>query len=512
MISGHATPGGTKDLANQFPDLNFNALGSTGLLVSGAGFGGYRINTGVTAHENALKKALTSGINLVDTSSNYADGGSERLVGQVLAQLMESGRIKREQVVVVTKGGYLQGSNYALSQQRKMQGHPFEELVEYGEGLEHCIHPDFLDDQIGRSLDRLGLHSLDGYLLHNPEYYLGWAHKQGLPLEAARAEYDRRIEAAFTHLEKEVDRGRIRFYGISSNTFPAAADDPEFTAFQRVWEIAASVAGENHFKVIQLPFNLFEPGAGVENNQPHGRTLLAAAVDKKMGLLVNRPLNAFTSRRMIRLADIEVRGRMDYKEIIQRIKDLAQSETRLWRKILPAMDDIPGGIKVRIKQQACFAESLKHHWRSFGSYERWREAKDGIFLPRIQGVMGYLSPLAETHPDLAEWIASHEEIVGRAMNAVASIYADDAVALQKKILKMIARADDDWSQPGTLSQKALRVLVTTLGVSAVLIGMRQEAYVDDVLAELHRQVSKIDRTDAWRRLRESATEMFLQTS
>jgi hypothetical protein len=53
-------------------------------------------------------------------------------------------------------------------------------LVEYAEGLEHCIHPDFLDDQIGRSLDRLGLDALDGYLLHNPEYYLGWAHKQGL--------------------------------------------------------------------------------------------------------------------------------------------------------------------------------------------------------------------------------------------------------------------------------------------------------------------------------------------
>jgi hypothetical protein len=508
MICGHATPTGTTNLADQHPDLKFNPLGSTGLLVSGAGFGGYRINAGVTAHGKALKKALTSGINLIDTSSNYADGGSERLVGQVLDELIEAGRIAREQVVVVTKGGYLQGGNYALSQQRRKEGHPFEDLVEYGEGLEHCIHPDFLDDQIGRSLDRLGMDSLDGYLLHNPEYYLGWAHKNGLPLEAARAEYDRRIEAAFTHLEKEVERGRIRFYGISSNTFPAAADDPEFTAFHRVWEIAASVAGENHFKVIQLPFNLFEPGAAVEANQPNGQTVLGAAVDKNMGLLVNRALNAFTRRRMIRLADVEVHGRMDYKEIIQRIKDLARSETRLWRKILPAMEDIPAGLKVRIKQQACFAESLKHHWRSFGSYERWREAKDGIFLPRIQGVVNYLNPLAEAHPDLAGWIASHEEIVGRALRAVASIYADDVVALQKKIRMMIDRADEDWSSPGTLSQKALRALVSTLGVSAVLIGMRQEAYVDDVLAELHRPVPKIERTGAWKRLHAGSREIF----
>jgi aryl-alcohol dehydrogenase-like predicted oxidoreductase len=60
-------------------------------------------------------------------------------------------------VVVVSKGGYLQGQNYAMSQQRKQDGNPFADVVEYADGLEHCIHPDFLDDQIGRSLDRLGL-------------------------------------------------------------------------------------------------------------------------------------------------------------------------------------------------------------------------------------------------------------------------------------------------------------------------------------------------------------------
>jgi hypothetical protein len=169
-------------------------------LVSGAGFGCYRVNAGVTAHANALKKALTSGVNLIDTSANYADGGSEQLVGDVLAALIESGRINRERVVVVSKGGYLQGNNYALSQQRKADGNPFKEVVEYADGLEHCIHPGFLDDQIERSLKRLGLDTLDGFLLHNPEYYLGWAHKQGVDRERAEKEYYRRIEGAFRHL------------------------------------------------------------------------------------------------------------------------------------------------------------------------------------------------------------------------------------------------------------------------------------------------------------------------
>ncbi len=508
MISGYATPAGTQQVADQFSGLAFTTLGSTGLLVSEAGFGCYRVNVGVTAHANALKKALTSGINLIDTSANYADGGSEQLVGEVLKRLIESGRINREQVVVVSKGGYLQGNNYTLSQQRKNDGNPFEDVVEYADGLEHCIHPGFLDDQIDRSLQRLGLDTLDAYLLHNPEYYLGWAHKQGVDREIAEKEYYRRIERAFRHLEDEVQRGRIRFYGISSNTFPASAEDPEFTSLQRVWGIAESIGGDHHCRVIQLPFNLFEPGAAVEKNQPDDKTVLDVAREKRLGVLVNRPLNAFTGKRMVRLASIEVRSRMDYAEIIHAIKDLAQSETRLWRKILPDMESVPGGLRVRIKQQGCFAETLKHHWRTFGSFERWREARDGIFIPRIQGVMDFLLPHADNNPDLAAWIPSHEKTLDRAFRAVASVYADDAVALEKKILNLIGQADRAWAQPGTLSQKAIRAIASTAGVSTVLVGMRKEAYVSDVLAELHHSTDKAERTDSWDRLRKGAQEIF----
>ena len=508
MIAGHATSSGTADCVSLHADTAFHPLGDTQLTVSAAGFGGYRIASGVAVHAAALGDAFAGGINLVDTSANYADGGSEQLVGEVLGQLIEERRIRREQVVVVSKGGYIQGANETLRRQREAEGNPFEEVVDYAEGLGHCIHPDFLEDQIGRSLQRLNLETIDGYLLHNPEYYLGWAHKQGMGREAADREYYRRIEQAFVFLETEVSRGRIRFYGISSNTFPADADDPEFTSLDRVLSIAQSITDNNHFKLIQLPFNLFEPGAVLKKNQPGGRSVLQLARENRLGLLVNRPLNAFTRKRMVRLASIEVRSRLDYKEIIQRIKQLAHSETRLWRKVLPALDTIPGGIKVRIKQQACFAESLKHHWRSFGSYERWREAKDGIFVPRIQGVMNYLQPLSDNAPDLADWIENHHHALDQAFVAVASIYADDAVALEKRIVAAINGADEEWSQPGTLSRKAIRALVSTAGVSAVLVGMRQPAYVAEVLRELRRPCHRAERIDAWQRLDGALATIF----
>ena len=161
MIYGYATEGATEAFAQQHHPLSVGNLGTTGLTVSQAGFGCYRVSTGVNHHKTALQKALGEGINLIDTSSNYADGGSESLVGKVLEDLIASGELSREKTVVVSKVGYLQGHNCELSRERKQEGRPFPELVEYSEGLEHCIHPEFLMDQLNRSLERLKLQTLD---------------------------------------------------------------------------------------------------------------------------------------------------------------------------------------------------------------------------------------------------------------------------------------------------------------------------------------------------------------
>jgi Predicted oxidoreductases (related to aryl-alcohol dehydrogenases) len=167
-LSNLATVEATRAQALSHPELAYSPLGSTGLNVSQAGFGGYRILPGADEHQQALSRALGQGINLLDTSSNYTDGGSETLMGRVLAGLFDEGKLARDQVVVVSKAGYIQGSNHQLSQERKQRGEPFPELVEYAAGLEHCIHPEFLADQLERSLERLGLAALDVFMLHNP--------------------------------------------------------------------------------------------------------------------------------------------------------------------------------------------------------------------------------------------------------------------------------------------------------------------------------------------------------
>ncbi|MEP7220985.1 MAG: aldo/keto reductase, partial [Bacteroidota bacterium] len=101
-----ATESLTAEYHAAHPGLYSSLLGRTGLRVSGAGFGGYRMSVGVEAHHMGLRRALTGGINLIDTSANYADGGSEELIGETIDELERAGSISRGQIVVVSKGGY----------------------------------------------------------------------------------------------------------------------------------------------------------------------------------------------------------------------------------------------------------------------------------------------------------------------------------------------------------------------------------------------------------------------
>lgn len=310
-MSGYpASADGTRRFAQRAidegnPDSAYRVLGRTGLVTSSLGFGSYRIDAQTPEHAVALEKALLGGVNLIDTSTNYADGSSETCIGNVLA------RHRREELIIVSKAGYVQGQALTMARAREQGGAAFPEMVKYTDGCWHCIHPQFLAGQLERSLRRLQLEKLDVYLLHNPEYFFTEStkrHKSG-SLEELREEFYDRIRRAFFYLEGEVRRGRIGFYGVSSNTFVVPGRNPEATSLEHMWMIAREVALEHHFAVAQFPANLFESGAMLTRNCATGtQTALEFAQEHDLAVLVNRPLNAFYRNQLIRLADTPVRS------------------------------------------------------------------------------------------------------------------------------------------------------------------------------------------------------------
>ncbi len=496
MLNGYATQEGTNRHAAAHPSLTFNKLGSTGWQVSQAGFGGYRVDTDVPPFQEALMQALGLGINLIDTSSNYADGGSETLVGQTVQKLVRQGKLQRDELVIVTKGGYLQGSNYVLSQERKANGEPFPDLVEYMADLEHCIHPDFLADQITRSLQRLGMATIDVYLLHNPEYYLSWAKNQHQPLETARNEYYRRIRLAFEHLEKEVSRGRIQTYGISSNSFPYAAAHPEFTSLATCWELARQLRKEHHFRVIQLPMNLLEAGAATQINQPNGQTVLELARQQQLGVLINRPLNAYRDNNLTRLSDLPEPDYVSPAAVDARIANLVAQEVTLNRDILPTIE-VTADVQDQLGRMLSAGQALDGYWLGINSYQRWLETRSGYLIPRINSALRFLEMLKKQPDELDGWIEGYIAAANSTFEAITAYYQEQALDEAEQLKSKIREIAPEWGEADRLSQIAIRALRSTQGVSSVLVGMRRPAYVDDVLAELQRPVTPDERTEAW---------------
>lgn len=258
--------------------------------VSSVGFGSYRIGFSQPQHASALESALLQGLNLIDTSSNYSHGESEELIGSTLSKLTQKNLIKREDIVLVTKAGYLEAKDKS-----------YPEISSFGEYFDHCIHPDFLTDQVDQSLKRLGVEYLDSYLLHNPEYMLKRFELDGMERSQAHLLFYERLKKSFSFLESLVEQGKIKSYGISSNYFGAPNDDFSFVSLKKCHEIALSISEKNHFKVVQMPLNWLEVSPLFYELESTGESTISYAQKKGIGVLTNRPFNAMLNDSLIRL-------------------------------------------------------------------------------------------------------------------------------------------------------------------------------------------------------------------
>jgi aryl-alcohol dehydrogenase-like predicted oxidoreductase len=486
LAAGSATPEGSAAHAVRLGPAGSTALGATGLTVSRVGFGGYRVDDETAEHREALERALRAGCNLIDTSTNYTDGASERLVGLVLDGLMTRGALRRPNVVVVSKIGYVQGQNLALAREREASGEPFPEMVKYMDGCWHCLHPDFLHDQLGRSLDRLGLETLDVCLLHNPEYFLSDArHRRAGPLPALRDEFYRRLRESFRYLERQADEGRLRWYGVSSNTAVAPATDPEAASVARMLEAAREAGGAGHrFRVLQFPMNLVEAGGFLERNTgPGGQdTALALAAREGLGVLVNRPLNAVVGNGMLRLADAAVPETGISLEV--QMGRVGQLEDEYRREIAAELQGAEGSMAP--DDFFRWATHLDGAASRIGALEQWREIEEYRILPHVAQTLRVLDE-GLTGPLAGRWRAWRARYVPELDRLLAGFRRQAAVRSQARS-QPVTTAIEPWlpaeRRGESLSRKALWVLASTPGVSCVLNGMRRPAYVDDALGIL----------------------------
>ena len=261
LVEGRATSEGTRRFQERFVEAQadhfYRPIG--GGAFSSLGFGTYLgdcDDAEDARYTAAARAALERGVNLLDTAINYRCQRSERAIGQAVRISIANGGIRRDEVVVCTKGGYIPLDRTPPATKEGYRG--FLDSEYYRPGVMqptdvvsggHCLAPRYLDDQIERSRKNLGLGVIDIYYLHNPEQQL-----DALP----RPRFLTVMRDAFMALEKQVTRGVIGSYGCATwNGLRVPPETRNHLSLEELVAMARDVAGaDHHFKVVQLPINL----------------------------------------------------------------------------------------------------------------------------------------------------------------------------------------------------------------------------------------------------------------
>jgi nucleoside-diphosphate-sugar epimerase/aryl-alcohol dehydrogenase-like predicted oxidoreductase len=195
--------------------------------------------------ESVLRK-----INVIDTAINYRNTRSEKVVGEVIRNLITENHIKRNDVFVITKGGYI----------NKPCGFPLLNTNEINNG--NSVRSCYLKWSLNESYKNLKLKTIDLFLIHNPEIALNYLSKQ---------EFYRILIDNFAMLEHEVDRGRIASYGLATWAgLISKPNAPTYLDLNQVLECAKIAAGtkDHHLTSIELPLNVIRHFALTRTNQP----------------------------------------------------------------------------------------------------------------------------------------------------------------------------------------------------------------------------------------------------
>jgi aryl-alcohol dehydrogenase-like predicted oxidoreductase len=234
----------------------------------------------------AIIESVRQGINLIDSAIVYRDRQGELSIRNAINYLINSGEVSRDELIICTKGGflphetpeyfdwfcqhYIEPSNSKISR---------EDIIINEDQEYHCIHPEYLYEQINQSLENLGLETIDIYYIHNPEIQLSQ-----VDIET----FYNRLRSAFEVMEDAVSCGKISAYGLATwEGFRVPKTSQEHLDIAKIKAIAKDVAGdkEDSFRYIQFPLNMGMTEAFLTPTQNlEGEQLSILEAAKRLGL------------------------------------------------------------------------------------------------------------------------------------------------------------------------------------------------------------------------------------
>lgn len=232
----------------------------------------------------AMMHALQNGIDTIDGAINYRGMCSEIDEGIAINSLINSGKLRREDIFITSKAGLLFGDIQAgmnpkkyLTEILEPNGISQEDFVEY-EGLYQTLNPEFYEIAINKSLENLNLETLDVHYIHIPEIS-----RIRLTLD----EFYDKMEVLFHWYEEKVKEGKIRNYGLALELMVEEPDERKwhFEIEEMKKRADKIVNGKSHFRYVLFDYNvLCDSGRTVANQTVDGKQVSLIDACHELGI------------------------------------------------------------------------------------------------------------------------------------------------------------------------------------------------------------------------------------
>ncbi|MDE1875343.1 MAG: aldo/keto reductase [Thaumarchaeota archaeon] len=293
MIPGHATQEGTAGFAKRQSKVSNNHFKQfAGLTLSSVGIGTYLGNLDDSTDglvSNAIKTSVKSGINVIDTAINYRAQKAERSVGKAIAEFVQSGDARREEIFISTKNGYVTNDGdineeFWVNIQNTLVKPGVIKSGDISSGY-HCMTVPYLQDQLNRSMKNLGLDCIDLMYIHNAA--------EGQLQDISKEEFAKKLKDVFEFYETQRKKGTIKYYGMATwECFRVPDNHAQYLSIIDIVNIAKQVGGQdNGFRFIQLPYNMYlDQALTLKSQNSNQNTILESCMQLGIGVFASVPL------------------------------------------------------------------------------------------------------------------------------------------------------------------------------------------------------------------------------
>lgn len=446
-----------KNPLEKLSNFPYRRLGRTEYQVSPICFGSLRLTPENEMYKESLRVALSHGINFIDSSGSYGDGASELLIGEVIQEKISTNEIERDQIVISTKIGSLQGRALNDALKRDKLGHPFPNLLKVNEYLGHCISPDYIEFQITSSLRRLNLEYIDIVYIQSPELILTQS--------KSKDDMMRALKKAFEHLEVEVVKGRIKYYGIASSALLKKDIATDHINLQDVYNIAQAIRSNHHFAGVQIPFNLFETFAHSEKNQ-RGQSVFEIAEKLDLGTVTCRPLTSHHRDKLHHFITFPERDEATIKgKLHQNLLELVEMEKEMMSKL-------------SVYPNLNWGHFLRDHLESICDLWKWTNYVQKQLRPKTIEQLTYLP--FDPHWDI--WRNRYLQKINLVTRLVTESLESISNLRTNQISFYLDGKSPEFVESKKLSNKVTQIYLSFQQIDSIIMGLGSPDYVKDLLS------------------------------